>query len=83
MLVPRTEHVGERPSWDCRVCGGPWPCATAKVELAEQYRSFPHGLAIFLGSCMLEAIDDLAARTGGPPADLYERFLGWADSGAR
>lgn len=77
MLVPRTEHVGERPSWDCRVCGLRWPCSTARDELSEQYRNFPHGLSVYLGSCMLEAIDDLAAGRGGPPADLYERFLGW------
>ncbi|GAA2875136.1 hypothetical protein Acy02nite_36290 [Actinoplanes cyaneus] len=82
MLVPRTEHVGERPAWDCRVCGLPWPCATAKVELAEQYQKFPHGLAVYLGSCLIEAIDDCAAGSGGPPADLYDRFLGWAGPGA-
>ncbi|BEL05696.1 hypothetical protein Q0Z83_038870 [Actinoplanes sichuanensis] len=66
-----------RPDRDCRVCGEPWPCATAKVELGEQYRRFPHGLALFLGSCLAEAIDDWAAGVGGTPPDLYERFLGW------
>lgn len=82
MLVPRTEHVGERPYWDCRACGEPWPCATAKAELTDQYRNFPHGLAVYLGSCLLEAIDDWAAGSGGPPPDLYERFLGWAGTGS-
>lgn len=80
MLVPRTEHQGARPGWDCKVCGGPWPCAVAKVELAEQYRGFPRGLVQFLGSCMLEAIDDWDAGSGGPPADLHGRFLGWVDT---
>jgi hypothetical protein len=80
VLVPRTEHQGSRPEWDCKVCDEPWPCAVAKVELAEQYQRFPHGLAVFLGSCMLEAIDDWATGAGGPPADLYERFLGWTNS---
>lgn len=80
MLVPRTEHEGERPVWDCRVCGQPWPCATAKVELSEQYQSFPHGLSVYVGSCLVEAIDDFAAVTRGPVPDLYERFLGWADA---
>ncbi|BEL06392.1 hypothetical protein Q0Z83_045830 [Actinoplanes sichuanensis] len=78
MLVPRTDHQAERPLWDCTTCGEPWPCAVAKVELVEQYRDFPHGLAVLLGSFLVEAIDDWAAATSGPPADLYERFLGWS-----
>jgi hypothetical protein len=79
VLVPRTEHQGKRPDWGCRVCGEPWPCAVAKVELAEQYQKFPQGLSIFIGSCLIEAIDDWAAGAGGTASDLYERFLGWAD----
>ncbi|GAA2844085.1 hypothetical protein Acy02nite_68850 [Actinoplanes cyaneus] len=80
MLVPRTEHQGERPDWDCRVCGEPWPCAVAKVELAEQYGRFPHGLSVVVGSFLIEAIDDWAGRAGGRPPDLYERFLGWVEA---
>ncbi|MET8147605.1 hypothetical protein ACIBSW_06730 [Actinoplanes sp. NPDC049668] len=79
MLVPRTEHQGIRPGWDCKVCGESWPCAVAKVELAEQYQKFPTGLAVYLGSCLIEAIDDCAAGTGGLPPDLYGRFIGWTD----
>jgi hypothetical protein len=79
MLIPRTDHQGKRPDWDCRVCGEPWPCAVAKVELAEQYRRFPHGLSIVVESFLIEAIDDWAAGSGGTPPDLYERFLGWAE----
>lgn len=78
MLVPRTEHQGERPSWDCRVCGQPWPCAVAKVELAEQYQRSPRGLGLYLGSCLIEAIDDWAAGSAGAPAHLFERFVGWS-----
>ena len=51
-----------------------------KVELGEQYRRFPHGLLIVVGSFLIEAIDDWAAGSGGAPPDLYERFLGWADA---
>ncbi|GGN47060.1 hypothetical protein FHR83_007489 [Actinoplanes campanulatus] len=79
MLIPRTEHQGERPAWDCVVCGKPWPCAIAKVELVEQYQRFKNGLAIYLGSCLIDAIDDWAAGSGGPPPDLHERFLGWSN----
>ncbi|MEV6601886.1 hypothetical protein AB0M36_34270 [Actinoplanes sp. NPDC051346] len=57
----------------------PWPCAVAKVELGEQYQDVPHGLSVLLGSYLIEAIDDWADETGGPPPDLYERFPGWTD----
>jgi hypothetical protein len=76
MLVPRTEHDADRPSWECRVCGQSWPCANAKVDLVEQYQRGRTMLILFLCSCMVEAIDDLV-RSGGVPADLYDRFLGW------
>ena len=79
MLLPRTEHVYARPSWDCRACGEPWPCAPAKVELAEQYRNVAM-LNLYLLSALREMIDDFAC---GPikahvPSGVYDRGLGWA-----
>ncbi|GGN93645.1 hypothetical protein GCM10010112_82100 [Actinoplanes lobatus] len=79
MLVPRTQHQGTRPGWDCQVCGQPWPCPTAKVELSEQYRNFPAGLSLLLHSFLIEAVDDWTADASGPPSDLYERFVGWVE----
>lgn len=79
MLAPRTDHQGERPAWDCRACGQEWPCTVAKVELAEQYQRSPHSLLIYLGSCLIEAIDDCMASSGGPPPELYARFISWSD----
>jgi hypothetical protein len=38
----------------------------------------PHGFALYLGSCLIEAIDDWAGRVGEAPSDLYEAFLGWS-----
>jgi hypothetical protein len=77
MLLPRTEHLPGRPSWDCLVCDRSWPCANAKSDLAAQYARFPAGLAIYMASVMYDAVEDLTA-TGEPtPADLYERFLAW------
>lgn len=78
--MPRSEHVGGRPSWDCLACDHPWPCAAAKVELSEEYASDPGALALYLRSCLLAAIDDWAAGTGGSPSELYDRFLGWYSS---
>lgn len=77
MLTPGTEHVAQRPAWDCRVCGRTWPCATAKVDLAEQYRRQPTALSVYLASAMVEMIDDLADGHAPLPGDVHERFLGW------
>jgi hypothetical protein len=79
MLIPRCDHEAERPTWDCRVCGQTWPCATAKVDLVEEFERGRTMLILFMGSCMVEAIDDLKS-SNGPPTDLYDRFLGWARS---
>jgi hypothetical protein len=76
MLVPRTEHDADRPSWQCRVCDQPWPCANAKIDLVEQYHRSRMMLTLFMSSCMAEAIDDLRWGSGSP-AGLYDRFLGW------
>ncbi|WP_067507174.1 hypothetical protein [Actinoplanes sp. TFC3] len=76
--VPRTEHLPSRPTWDCAVCGHPWPCVNAKQELREQYDHFPAGLAIYMASSMYDAVEDLTAHGAPTPADLYERFLSWA-----
>ena len=77
MPVPRTEHIAQRPSWDCRVCEQPWPCAVAKVDLAEQFAHRPTRLKIYMRSNMYEAIEDMRAGTRGSPAGLSERFLLW------
>jgi hypothetical protein len=77
MLTPRTEHVAARPSWDCAVCEAPWPCANAKDDLLAQYRGFPTGLALFMASCLYEAIEGLTAGGTPVPVDLFEGFLSW------
>src|SRR4051794_13841654 len=30
------EHSAERPSWDCRACGRPWPCDPAREHLQSE-----------------------------------------------
>jgi hypothetical protein len=73
----RHEHLSIRPSWDCAVCGQPWPCANAKNRLLTEFTDFPSVLAIYMSSQMHEAFIDLTAHGPLPPADLYDRFLGW------
>jgi hypothetical protein len=82
VLIPRTGHQPERPSWDCRACAEPWPCAVAKVELAEQYHRFPQGLFLYLTSCLIDIIDDRSGcrKNVGGESRLYDRLVSWADA---
>ena len=75
--VQQTEHLHGRPTWDCRTCGGPWPCANAKTGLATEFQRFPSVLAIYMAAQMHDALLDLTACGAPPPPDLYERFLAW------
>ena len=72
-----SDHVGDRPTWDCRVCGQPWPCADAKSRLRDEFRTSPSFLSIYMSAQMIDAARDLTAHGADPPADLYERFLLW------
>jgi hypothetical protein len=60
----------ERPSWDCRSCGKPWPCDPARERLVAERNQVP--LAIYMWANMDEAIADLPVN---PPSELLERFL--------
>ena len=78
MTAPRSsEHIGTRPSWSCRACALPWPCGSAKEILLDEFRNYPSMLRIYMSGQMEDAIEDLTARGGHPPPDLYERFLSW------
>lgn len=70
-------HTEERPSWDCRSCTQPWPCANAKDWLITEFQGLPSLLTIYMSALINEAMIDLTAHGGGPPSDLQERFLSW------
>jgi hypothetical protein len=74
-----SEHVHDRPAWDCRVCRQPWPCADARNTLLDEFRSFPSVLTIYLSCQMYDAMGDLGAHTESAPA-FYQRFLSWANN---
>jgi hypothetical protein len=82
MLVPRTPHQPNRPTWDCLACGEPWPCAPGKVELAEQGAVHRRSLRLYLESCAIDMIDDRADGHRARPRDnaIYDRILGWLDA---
>ena len=77
-ILERTEHLHDRPGWDCRVCRQPWPCDNAKTNLLTEFRGFPSVLAIYLSGKMYDALGDLTSDGMPTPPDLYERFLSWA-----
>jgi hypothetical protein len=73
-----TEHIAQRPSWDCRACTQPWPCANAKTDLLAEFQDFPSVLMIYMSAQMCEALNDLTAHGALAPPDLYDRFITWA-----
>jgi hypothetical protein len=66
------EHSVERPSWNCRVCGRPWPCSSAReAMIAEMDRV---SLAIFMWINLEDAVRELPPRTA---SELFDRFVSW------
>jgi hypothetical protein len=51
----------------------PLALRSARVELRERYAADPAGLAEHLTDQLVIA----AREAGGPPAELYERFVEW------
>ncbi len=68
----RAEHLAERPSWDCRTCGSPWPCVPARASLNVAMDRV--ALAIYMWVSLEEAVQHLSAE---PVAALFERFIRW------
>ena len=69
-----TTHGPVLPIWTCAGCALPWPCPTRRRELQAGYASAPVSLALYLGSCMVAASQDLNWVSAGT---LHQRFLGW------
>jgi hypothetical protein len=70
-----TEHMPQRPGWDCLACGQPWPCAPAKVQLGEEYQGQGSGLMLYLHLQLNEAIKE---HDWDGAENLYDRIVGWA-----
>jgi hypothetical protein len=65
-------HTAERPSWDCRSCGNPWPCDHARERLVTTMDRID--LAISMWASLEVACSDIP---DGPPAELFDRFIKW------
>ncbi|MGW3612179.1 flavin reductase [Micromonospora sp. NPDC005163] len=75
----RRDHLPSRPTWRCQACGIAWPCSTAKLRLLAEYRTDRAALLAHLAALSEAAAGQLAG-PGIPPADLVERFTGWAST---
>ncbi|MBU2662196.1 hypothetical protein KOI35_01615 [Actinoplanes bogorensis] len=74
-------HLNTRPSWDCLVCGKPWPCVTARTRMLVEYREFPSTLTVYMSAQMYDALNDFVAAGQLAPTDLFDRFLAWGRRG--
>jgi hypothetical protein len=67
------EHTPEKPSWDCRACGRPWPCDPAREAMLIEFSGMPSVLMFYLSSQATDAHGDLRL----PSGELFERFQAW------
>jgi hypothetical protein len=67
-----TEHIADRPSWDCLACGKPWPCDPAREDLAAELG--PTQLAMYMWASLEEAANDVCAL---PVGEAFDRFIAW------
>ncbi|MDG4780989.1 hypothetical protein O7614_15185 [Micromonospora sp. WMMD961] len=68
------EHLPNPPSWTCTGCGREWPCATKQSQLLAEFGGARAALAVYLGSCLVAAAQDLPTL---PLPRVRLRFLGW------
>jgi hypothetical protein len=72
MMLWDAEHEPEKPSWDCKCCGQPWPCDPAREHMMMYLGRT--ALAIHMWERLDEAAGDLQRL---PAGELFERFLSW------
>ncbi|MFI5924584.1 hypothetical protein ACIA3K_01260 [Micromonospora sp. NPDC051543] len=78
MSLRSRPHLPMRPAWLCRNCAAAWPCSRAQLDLVAEFYGHSLALALYLTSCMNEAIHDLYGLGGRPDlALMHARFLGW------
>jgi hypothetical protein len=71
-VIREVEHIPRRPSWDCSTCGQPWPCGTARTEIASGGDSTSR--IIYLEIQLSHAQADMPQT---PIGELYQRFIAW------
>lgn len=75
------EHLPDRPSWLCRTCGDPWPCVTARTDLAHECSINSAAVGLYLRGSYLVASWDMRHDQRQPDgAALYGRIIGWLET---
>lgn len=77
----RPPHTPLRPTWACRACCQPWPCAEAQLLLRVEFEGRRSGLLIYLAGLLYEAMHDLYHLSPDDqvePHELFDRFVSWA-----
>ncbi|MGC5032854.1 hypothetical protein [Micromonospora sp. DT229] len=69
-----TTHGPVLPFWTCAGCELPWPCRTRRRELLIEYENAPVSLALYMGTQLVSAAQDMG---WAPAGVLHRRFLGW------
>jgi len=67
-----TEHLAHRPSWDCLVCGKPWPCDTAREAFMATMTRVER--AMLMWAYLEDAVMDVR---GMPMDEVFARFISW------
>lgn len=67
-----TEHLADRPSWDCRQCLKPWPCDPAREAFKATMTSVER--AILMWTYLENGAEELR---GMPLGEIFDRFIAW------
>ncbi|SCL43134.1 hypothetical protein GA0074692_6778 [Micromonospora pallida] len=71
---PGGRHQPARPSWDCQVCAGPWPCPAGRTELHGTFAGDKVGLSMHMGVVLHLAVHEISPDVDG---QLFGRFVTW------
>lgn len=72
-MTNTVEHDPDTTTWDCRVCGAPWPCEPARSHMIATMT--PTELRIGQWVALESAAPLLLGMTMN---QVWDRFLGWA-----
>ncbi len=67
------DHTPNRPFWDCKACGDPWPCVPGRAWLRAEAPN-PTWLAMTMWHYFDLYAEDVNYR---PVANSFRRFIDW------
>jgi len=82
--VRPVRHNPNDPTWECKACGDPWPCATRRAKFLADYVGRRSELRMVISNFFADARVDLADPTMDLRAQyalLHTRFFAWIADG--